>query len=122
MLYRFALVIALILAGLAVGHAVKAAEIGPGPDRHVLAMGLALAHTYCADCHAIGETGTSRHAAAPAFRDLNADYDAELLAETLVEGLAMAHPDMPEFEFDPPQAQALIIYLKTVQAAAAARE
>lgn len=78
-------------------------------------QGLALVTSYCADCHAVGTTGEGLHATAPKFRELHQRYDVAFLEEALVEGL-VAHPDMPEFEFDVPQAQAIIKYLGTLQA------
>ena len=78
-------------------------------------LGRQIAETYCQDCHAIGKTGKSRFAPAPRFRDLHTRYDVSLLSEALVEGLVTAHPEMPEFEFDPDQAEAIIAYLKTLE-------
>ena len=76
--------------------------------------GLALVTSYCSDCHAVGATGEGKHPTAPKFRELHLRYDVSLLDEALVEGL-VAHPDMPEFEFDVPQANAIISYLKTFE-------
>jgi len=70
---------------------------------------------YCSDCHAIERTGDSPHAEAPPFRELHLRYDVEDLSEALVEGLVSGHPDMPEFEFDPMQAEAIIAYLKSLE-------
>lgn len=77
--------------------------------------GRALVEVYCATCHAIGPTGESPHPQAPPFRTLHERYDVEYLAEGLVEGLVSGHPDMPEFEFDPPQAAAIVAYLKSLE-------
>lgn len=97
----------------------KTDPIKPAPEEHQLNVqqqqGLALATSYCADCHAVGLTGDSLHPPAPKFRELYERYDVTFLEEALVEGL-VAHPDMPEFEFDVPQAQAIIEYLQTLQA------
>lgn len=84
-------------------------------DEQPVETGRALVTMYCADCHAVGATDTGRLAIAPPFRELHLRYDVELLSEALVEGLVTAHPDMPEFEFDPPQAAAIIAYLKTLE-------
>ncbi len=78
------------------------------------ARGLDLVLTYCADCHAVGPHGQSLHELAPPFRQLHERFDVKFLEEALVEGL-VAHPDMPEFEFDVPQAQAIIAYLEFLQ-------
>lgn len=77
-------------------------------------QGFALVTSYCADCHAVGTTDDSLHPTAPHFRDLHLLYDVSLLDEALVEGL-IAHPQMPEFEFDAPQAEAIIQYLKALE-------
>lgn len=80
--------------------------------------GRTLLETYCADCHAIGADGSSPMAEAPPFRLLHERYDVELLEEALVEGLVTGHPYMPEFEFDPDQARAIIDYLTSLEGGA----
>jgi cytochrome c len=82
-----------------------------------VAEGRALASTYCSDCHAVGMTDDSLLPEAPPFRELHLRYDVEFLAEALVEGIVTAHEEMPEFEFDPAQAQAIIAYLKSLEPA-----
>ncbi|MBK3425862.1 c-type cytochrome, partial [Methylobacterium ajmalii] len=79
------------------------------------AQGAALARTHCARCHAVGRTGPSPLRAAPPFRDLHARYPVEELAESLAEGIRTGHPGMPEFRFDPDQAEDLIRYLKSLE-------
>lgn len=54
-------------------------------------------------------------AEAPPFRLLHERYDVELLEGALVEGLVTGHPAMPEFEFDPTQARAIIDYLTSLE-------
>lgn len=82
-----------------------------------VATGRELVETYCSDCHATGPEGDSPVPPAPPFRKLSERYDVELLDEALVEGLVTGH-EMPEFEFDPDQARAIIEYLSTLQAEA----
>jgi mono/diheme cytochrome c family protein len=81
----------------------------------MIADGRALVDLYCSSCHAIGPAGGSPHREAPPFRELHLRYEVDWLAEALVEGLVTGHPDMPEFEFDPVQAEAIIAYLKTLE-------
>lgn len=81
----------------------------------VVAEGRAIVEMYCADCHATGATGDSPLAEAPRFRELHERYNVELLSEALVEGIVTAHPEMPEFEFDPDQAEAIVQYLKSLE-------
>ena len=76
------------------------------------ALGRTLVSTYCAACHAIERVGASPHVDAPPFRELHLRYDIEALSEALVEGIVTGHPDMPEFAFDPQEAEAIIAYLE----------
>jgi len=77
--------------------------------------GRALARSECARCHAVGRTGASPLRQAPPFRTLHKRYPVDDLAEALTEGIRTGHPSMPEFRFDPDQAEALIAYLKTLE-------
>ncbi|GJD55587.1 c-type cytochrome [Methylobacterium dankookense] len=77
--------------------------------------GRALARRDCAGCHAVGRTGASPLRQAPPFRSLHERYPVEDLAEALAEGIRTGHPTMPEFRFDPDEAEALIAYLKTLE-------
>jgi cytochrome c len=85
------------------------------PEGAEITEGAILVSTYCGSCHAIGPEGASQHLEAPPFRDLHERYDVEFLSEALVEGLVSGHPDMPEFEFDPQQAAAIVAYLKSLE-------
>jgi len=84
---------------------------------HVLAQsspsarGEAIAHKYCARCHAVGETGASPMGLAPPFRDLSKRYPIETLAEALAEGIVVGHPAMPRFTFEPREINALLTYI-----------
>ena len=103
----------LIATGFAAGLALSGAAWAE--DDPAVAEGLEIIATYCADCHAIGATGDSPFPPAPPFRELHLRYDVEFLGEALVEGIVTGHPDMPEFEFDPDQAAAIIAYLKSLE-------
>jgi mono/diheme cytochrome c family protein len=83
-------------------------------DRQVH-QGEILARTNCARCHAVGRLGTSPLREAPPFRELHTRYPVEDLGEALTEGIRTGHPSMPEFRFDPDQAQDLIAYLKSLE-------
>jgi cytochrome c len=102
------------LAALAAVAATSAAPAKAEEMSDSAIFGLGLVTIYCSDCHAVREVGESPHAPAPPFRELHLRYEVEALAEALVEGI-VAHPDMPEFEFDPNQAEAIIAYLKTLE-------
>lgn len=70
---------------------------------------------HCAMCHAVGRTGSSPHAQAPAFRILGRKYPVANLQEALGEGLISGHPAMPEFKFPPTDVAAIIAYLDAIQ-------
>jgi len=76
--------------------------------------GRAIAEAQCAACHAVGEYGESPNPAAPVFRTLLSRYRADVLEEELIAGIQVAHP-MPEFQFNPQGAEALIMYLQYIQ-------
>lgn len=78
-------------------------------------QGEVIAHAHCARCHAVGRVGQSPLREAPPFRDLHRRYPVEDLGEALAEGIRTGHPAMPEFRFDPDQAQDLIAYLKSLE-------
>jgi cytochrome c len=102
-------------AATALGTAVAllvsaAAALEPDEER-----GLVLAWENCARCHAIGEDDVSRLPAAPPFRELHERYPVEHLAEAFVEGIVTGHRGMPEFRFEPEEAEDLIAYLRTLE-------
>ena len=83
-------------------------------DRQVK-QGETLARTDCTRCHAVGHLRASPLRAAPPFHELHTRYPVEDLREALAEGIRTGHPGMPEFRFDPDQAEALIAYLKSLE-------
>jgi cytochrome c len=84
-------------------------------DAARLRRGQELLTANCSRCHAVGRTGASPHAAAPAFRTLSRKYPIDGLAEALAEGLSVGHPDMPEFVFEPDDVGAILTYLNSIQ-------
>jgi cytochrome c len=91
------------------------AALQPAHAQSDLKIGEDLLTRDCAKCHAVGRTGNSPLAGAPAFRTLATRYPIESLEEALGEGIMSGHPDMPEFEFDADQVGAIIGYLKSIQ-------
>jgi mono/diheme cytochrome c family protein len=84
-------------------------------DRAALvADGRDIAEAQCARCHAVGAYGESPDPRAPAFRTVLSRYRAEVLEEELINGIRVSHP-MPEFQFNPQGADALIAYLESIQ-------
>ena len=69
----------------------------------------------CARCHAIDKVSPSPLRIAPPFRKLHLHYPVEDLQEPLVEGIITGHPSMPEFRFDPDQANDVIAYMKSLE-------
>lgn len=107
------------MIGLLAGALLPCLLPGAGPavaafDLHVR-QGEALAKAHCARCHAIGRVGDSPFPQAPRFREIHRRYPVEDLGEALAEGIRTGHPAMPEFRFDPDQAQDLIAYLKSLE-------
>ena len=56
------------------------------------------------------------HKEAPPFRTLSTKYPIDNLAESLAEGIVSGHPDMPIFVFSPHDVEAIIQYMKSIQA------
>jgi cytochrome c len=85
------------------------------PEAIELQLGKSLVDVNCSRCHAIGAEGDSTHPEAPPFRTLHELYDVGDLEEALVEGLVSGHPDMPEFVFEPEEAQGIVRYLRSLE-------
>ena len=103
---------------LFVAFATMAAAVllaGPSQADDDLKLGEQLLQDNCAQCHAVGRTGASPNAAAPAFRTLGQRYPIDSLEEALGEGILSGHPDMPEMSFDADEVGAIIAYLKSIQ-------
>ena len=79
-----------------------------------IAAGRAFAQENCSRCHAVGETGQSPREDAPLFRDFQTMWPLESLEEALGEGIAVGHPDMPQFELEPDQIDDLLAYLASL--------
>ena len=106
---RIALIAAVaMLASACVGQQAE-------PTRRALAEdGRAIAEAQCSSCHAVGEYGPSPNLAAPPLRTVLSRYRADVLEEELINGIRVSHP-MPDFQFNPQGADALIAYLETIQ-------
>jgi cytochrome c len=102
---RFVATASLLLASVAAG-AQEATQV----DR-----GQALVERMCAECHAVGAAGDSRHPGAPPFRRLERVVDFETFVDRLREGLIAPHPDMPEFRFTRQDARAIAAYVMSIQ-------
>jgi mono/diheme cytochrome c family protein len=78
--------------------------------------GQILAARMCATCHAIGRHDSSPHVSAPMFRNLERHMDLGELVARLRRGPIAGHEDMPVFRFTRDEAQAIVAYLKSIQA------
>ncbi len=85
------------------------------PEAAKIARGARLAEVNCAACHAVGPSGSSPAPEAPPFRTLSQNYRVAMLEEALAEGISVGHPAMPNFQFNPDDAEALVRYLETIQ-------
>jgi hypothetical protein len=70
----------------------------------------------CGRCHAVTESGRSPLAEAPPFRTFGDSklYDEDF-GQRLQNGLSSIHPDMPTFDFDRRDAEAVVSYLRAIQ-------
>ena len=92
----------------------EAEELGPPAQADLVADGRTIAEADCAACHAVGEIGDSPNPQAPPFRTILSNYRADVLEEELIAGIQVAHP-MPDFQFNPQGADALVAYLQSIQ-------
>jgi mono/diheme cytochrome c family protein len=104
----------LIILSVATGSV--AAALGEEADLR-LDRGKALAVGLCGECHALGSgQEQSPHVGAPPFRRLDERLDLDFFVRRLREGLTSGHPDMPTFRFNRQDADALVAFLRSVQA------
>ena len=82
-----------------------------------VATGRQLAGQLCSGCHAIAGAGPSPVSAAPLFSRFARKWPIDNLAEALAEGIVTGHGPvlMPAFVLRPPEIDALLAYLKSVQ-------
>lgn len=77
--------------------------------------GRSLLATLCGGCHAIGRTGASPHAGAPAFRSIDDRSGLDEFIDRLRDGLQSTHADMPSFRLSREDARAAVAYLRSIQ-------
>jgi len=110
---KLALKVAVVAAVFAANPnlAVAAAE----PDAAEIEAGRDIAQEHCARCHGVGRVDDSPLPQAPPFRRLHERYPVEQLAEAFAEGIVVGHTEMPVFEFEPAQVEALLAYFKSLE-------
>ena len=77
----------------------------------MIEKGHAIAQSRCAACHGIGPTDRSPLDQAPPFERFAERYPIEQLAEAFAEGIVVGHNEMPPFELQPSEIEALLAYL-----------
>ena len=100
---------------LTCGSPCAAQERPPAERQGNAVLGLRIAESHCATCHAIGVSGESRDPRAPPFRNLSKNYPLSALEEAFAEGILVGHPNMPEFVLRPDQISDLLAYMQRVQ-------
>ena len=76
-----------------------------------IAAGKALAEINCSVCHALGDAGDSPFKEAPPFRAVPDTYGEGELEDAFNEGLAVAHPAMPDWDMSSDQARQLAAFI-----------
>lgn len=108
---RTAPALALILAAALTCFALPAAAEDGAVS---IAEGKRLANINCARCHNLEAQGESPLTDAPPFREISKDFDREELIDSFMEGLAVRHPLMPDWDVTEPQATALTDYVMSL--------
>jgi mono/diheme cytochrome c family protein len=90
-------------------------------DASIIAEGKRLSEINCAKCHNLEAEGESPLTDAPPFREVAKNYDADELTDAFMEGLAVRHPLMPDWEVTEPQAEALSQFILSLAAAGQAK-
>jgi len=80
-------------------------------------QGRTIAEMNCAGCHSLDPHAPYVEGQPPPMRDMLLRYDAEVLAEDLIDGIRLGHQDMPEFDFSVTGADALVAFLKSIRPA-----
>jgi cytochrome c len=80
-----------------------------------LAEGKRLSEINCVRCHNIEAEGESPLTDAPPFRELAKNYGPEELTDGFMEGLAVRHPLMPDWEVTQPQADSLTAFIMSLK-------
>jgi mono/diheme cytochrome c family protein len=84
-------------------------------DDTLIAEGKRLSEINCTRCHNIEATGESPLTDAPPFRELAKNYTPGELTDGFMEGLAVRHPLMPDWEVTEPQAGALTAFIMSLK-------
>jgi cytochrome c len=83
-------------------------------DAKDVAEGKRLATINCTRCHNIEAEGESPLTDAPPFREIAKNYDYYELVDGFMEGLAVRHPLMPDWDVTEPQAEELAAFVMSL--------
>lgn len=83
-------------------------------EAQLIAEGKRLSEINCARCHNIETTGESPLTDAPPFREVAQNYDRVEMIDSFMEGLAVRHPLMPDWDVTEPQAEALAAFVMSL--------
>jgi len=113
-------IVALVLsAGLAASCTSPVIETAAGheqdKDPGLIEAGREVAMQECAGCHAIDRETASPLAGAPPLMTILSQYDPDMLANDLIEGVRLGHDKMPAFDFNIIAADALVAYLRSIE-------
>ena len=83
-------------------------------DPKLVAEGKRLAEINCTRCHNIEPEGESPLTDSPPFREIAKNYDREELVDGFMDGLAVRHPLMPDWDVTQAQAEALTAFVMSL--------
>ena len=94
-----------------------APALAQGASSRAARAGEALVKERCASCHAVGRSGASPNAKSPPLRVIARKYRPADLEEAFAEGIMVGHQavEMPAFEFEPDEIDALVAYLRALR-------
>lgn len=104
-----------LVSAASVAMLVVVAWDGSAAADPAVGRGREIARNACADCHALGPSGSSPKVEAPPFRELGRKYPIESLEEALAEGVVVGHPGMPQVKMNETEIGAFLAWLKTIQ-------
>lgn len=95
-----------------------APALAQNANKSAALRGEALVAKLCGACHALGAGDVSPNPRATPMREIARKYNPEDLEEAFAEGVMVGHeaPEMPAFQFEPPQIDELVAYLRAMRA------
>jgi cytochrome c len=105
-----------VVAAGALASGLAGCTTAPEPAYHGdPVVGLEVAQSLCASCHAIGRQGASPNPRAPPLRSVLAHYQPDRLVRDLEASVRISHLRMPTFYFGEHHAADVVAYLETIQ-------